>query len=283
MSARGIALIGRAGRVLPALRAGGALGVVVASLVACLVAPRAARAQSEWYYGATGAAHSRYLLGKIPGWERPSCKDCSDGTTPQIAIEKPSLRDMYVLEAVMRAWTAESFALAGDRDAAKWQGELVRFSLENASALCNKPRDTGAGDGGAATKLWPCPAPAVPFDTTLETIPLLERIRRLREAEERLAAPRAAGVSQRATIEKSVHEKLELATLSSRKGLFLDAAELISDAVAELAAGWTQASPTALLPDLMREGREELLTLKTACAAEQAFAKSRNAPAVKCP
>ena len=126
-------------------------------------------------------------------------------------------------------------------------------------------------------------APAIAFDTTLETIPLLERIRRLREAEERLAAQRAAGVSQRANIEKSVHEKLELATLSSKKGLFLDAAELIADAVSELAVGWTQASPSALLPDLIRDAREGLLTLKTACAAEQQFAKSRNAPAVKCP
>ena len=255
----------------------------VLAAVACVVLPISVHAQSEWYYGAAGSAQGRYLLAKIQGWQRPSCKDCSDGTTPQVAIDKPSLRDMYVLEAAMRAWTAESFALAGDRESARWQGELVRFSLENASALCNKPRDAGAGDGGVTNKLWPCPAPAIAFDTTLETIPLLERIRRLREAEERLAAQRAAGVSQRANIEKSVHEKLELATLSSKKGLFLDAAELIADAVAELAAGWTQASPSALLPDLIREGREGLLTLKTACAAEQQFAKSRNAPAVKCP
>ncbi len=245
--------------------------------------PRSADAQSEWYFGAAGATQIRYVLSKVPGWQRPSCKDCSDGTMPRVTIVKPSLRDMYVLEAVMRAWAAESFALAGDRESARWQGELVRFSLENASALCDKPRDLGAGDGAATTKLWSCPAPALPFDTTLETIPLLERIRRLREAEERLAAQRAAGVSQRATIEKSVHEKLELATLSSRKGLFLDAAELIADAVAELSSGWTQASPSALLPDLIREAREGLLTLKTACAAEQQFAKSRNAPAVKCP
>jgi hypothetical protein len=258
-------------------RALGALLVLVGA------SARASAQSGEWYYGATGAAHGRFLLSKIPGWQRPSCKDCSDGATPQVAVDKPSLRDMYVLEAVMRAWTAESFALAGDRESARWQGELVRFDLENASALCNKPRDLGAGDGGSINRLWPCPAPTVPFDTTLETIPLIERIRRLREAEERLAAQRAAGVSQRAAIEKSVHEKLELATLSSKKGLFLDAAELIADAVSELAIGWTQASPSALLPDLIRDAREGLLTLKTACAAEQQFAKSRNAPAVKCP
>lgn len=259
------------------------LAVALSAFAVVALAATEVQAQSEWYYGATGAAQARFLLAKIPGWQRPSCKDCSDGATPQIAIDKPSLRDMYVLEAVMRAWTAESFALAGDREGARWQGELVRFDLENATALCGKPREVGAGDGGSINRLWPCPAPPVPFDTTLETISLLERLRRLREAEERLAAQRAAGVSKRAEIEKSVHEKLDLATKSSEQGLFLDAAVAISDAVSELAIGWTQASPSSQLADLIRDAREGLLTVKSACAAEQRFAKSRNAPAVKCP
>jgi hypothetical protein len=265
---------------VPALRI--RVAAVLFAATALFVA-RPASAQNEWYYGAPGSAATRSLLSKVSGWQRPSCSDCSDGATPSIVIEKPSLRDIYVLEAVMRAWTAEAYSAANDPKAARWQGEQVRFTLENATALCGKPRDAGSGDGAVALKLWGCPPPNISFDTSLETLSLRERMRRLKEAEERLAAQRAAGVSQRAAIEQSVHEKLDLANLSSNKGLFLDAASLIVESVQELAVGWTQASPSAQLADLIRDAREALLAVKSACDAEQDYRKARKAAAVKCP
>lgn len=242
--------------------------------------PAAAQTTPDWYYGGTGSSQIRHLLNQVGGWSRPTCRDCPDGVTPQLKVRLPSLREMYVIEAIMRAWASESYALVGDRELAAWNAQLVRFDLENATALCARPAEGAPGGLSGLDRIWGCPVPSLPFDTTLATLPLAERLRRAAEAAARRGVPMS---SARDSIARTVHEVLDFADKSVRRDLYMDASELIGQAVESLASGWTGATVASQLPDLIRDAREKLLDVKLACAGAQTFARSRNAPIPKCP
>ena len=252
----------------------------VLALICGAGSPTAAQSSPDWYYGGSGSSQVRHLLTQIGGWSRPTCRDCPDGVTPQLKVRQPSLREMYVIEAIMRAWAAESYALIGDREMAAWNAQLVRFDLENAAALCARPAEGAPGGLSGLDRIWGCPVPPLPFDTTLSTLPLAERLRRAAEAAERRGVPMS---SARDSIRKTVHETLDFAAKSVRKDLYMDASELIGQAIESLASGWTGASVASQLPDLIRDAREKLLDVKLACAGAQQFARGRNAPIPTCP
>lgn len=250
------------------------------ALVCAADTPAAAQGAPDWYYGGSGSIQVRHLLTQVGGWSRPTCRDCPDGVTPQLKVRQPSEREMYVIEAIMRAWAAESYALIGDREMAAWNAQLVRFDLENATALCARPAEGAPGGLSGLDRIWGCPVPSLPFDTTLSTLPLAERLRRAAEAAERRGVPMS---SARDSIKKTVEEVLEFAEKSMRKDLYMDASELIGQAVESLASGWTGATVASQLPDLIRAAREKLADVKLACAGAQQFARGRNAPIPKCP
>ncbi len=98
---------------------------------------------------------ANYLLSRVGSWSLPSCRYCSDGRPPQVAVGNGCMRDTYVAAAALYAWAAASYAKTGLPDEATYARQTMMGELQKADQLCSNSPSFG-GSSCKTLTIWPC-------------------------------------------------------------------------------------------------------------------------------